>query len=205
MKKMSFKRFIVFFFDFVSAGTYPIKLQYRLIVAKLSKQIIIERHDLSNPTIYKKNSETIFKIQRKIKRHVRLHQSFETIYQLAITSILLLYDISNTKTSQGLSAFFEGENFNFIGIPISPMLMVRISVALGFLSFTIKNIQGIRIKGSYLPSTPKIMLVLSICCSCVARILSMVLYFVPTLGLFDLLFHYKGKKRSNVEWGRLNS
>jgi hypothetical protein len=194
MKKISFKRFIIFFSDFVSAGTYPIKLQYRLIVAKLSKQIITERNDLSNSTIYKKNGETIFKIQRKIKRHVRLHQSFETIYQLAITSILLFYDISNTKTSQGLSAFFKGKGFLFIGISISPMLMVKISAALGLLSFTFKNIEGIRIKGSYLPITPRIMLALSTFCSCVARILSMVLYFAPTLGLFDLLFHYKGKK-----------
>ena len=193
-KKLSFKRLVIFFSDFVSAGAYPIKLQYRLIVAKLSRQIITEKNDLSNSTIYKKNSETIFKIQRKIKRHVRLHQSFETIYQLAITSILLFYDISNTKTSQGLSAFFEGKDFNFVKIPISPILMVKISVALGFLSFTLKNIQGIRIKDSYLPITPRIMLAVSIFCSCVARILSMVLYFAPTLGLFDLLFHYKGKK-----------
>ena len=193
-KKLSFKRFVIFFSDFVSAGTYPIKLQYRLIVAKLSRQIITEKNDLSNSTIYKKNSETIFKIQRKIKRHIRLHQSFETIYQLAITSILLFYDISNTRTSQGLSAFFEGENFDFIGIPITPKLLVEISAALGFLSFTLKTIQGIRIKDSYLPITPRIMLAVSIFCSCVARILSMVLYFSPILGLFDLLFHYKGKK-----------
>ena len=145
--------------------------------------------------IYKKNSETIFKIQRKIKRHVRLHQSFETIYQLAITSILICYDFTpHTNTSQGLSAFFEGRNLKLIGIPITPKLLVEISAALGFLSFTLKTIQGIRIKGSYLPITPRILLALSILCSCVARISSMVLYFAPTLGLFHLLFHYKGKK-----------
>ena len=194
-KKLSFKRIIIFFSDFVSAGSYPIKLQYRLIVAKVSKRMMIERNDLTYSTIYKKNSETILKIQKKIKRHIRLHQSFETIYQLAITSILICYDLTpHTNTSQGLSAFFEGKNLKLIGIPITPKLLVEISAALGFLSFTLKTIQGIRIKGSYLPITPRILLALSILCSCVARISSMVLYFAPTLGLFHLLFHYKGKK-----------
>ena len=194
-KKLSFKRIVIFFSDFVLAGTYPIKLQYRLIVAKMGKRMMIERNDLTYSTIYKKNCETIFKIQKKIKRHIRLHQSFETIYQLAITSILICYDFTpHTNTSQGLSAFFEGKNLKLIGLPITPKLLVEISAALGFLSFTLKTIQGIRIKGSYLPITPRFLLALSILCSCVARILSMVLYFAPTLGLFHLLFHYKGKK-----------
>ena len=39
----------------------------------------------------------------------------------------------------------------------------------------------------------KLMLMLCIFCGSLIRIASMILYFAPTLGLFNLLHHYQGR------------
>ena len=73
------------------------------------------------------------------------------------------------------------------------MLIVTLNVLLNFLSFAYANMMGTRGYRLYFPLRSKLVLVVSILSSCVARMIGILVYFAPSLGLFDLLYHYKGK------------
>ena len=187
-----FNRLAIFVFDIFTAMIHPIRLHFKLIVANVVRKKIIKENNKSLALAFQQNTKTIQQIEKESCEHVRLQHGLETIYQLAIGIILLFYASSNTRTSQGLSALSESENINIFGFSMSPILLLTINVMLNFLSFSIANINGIRSE-SYFPIKSKLMLAVSILCSVAAQIMSITLYFAPSLGLFDLLFHYKGK------------
>ena len=186
------KRIFVKLIDIVTAVIDPIKLHYKLTVQKSIKRKMRETNDISLTNSMKENAKIIQKLEEEHFRHIRLQQGLETIYQLIVTIILLLCANSDTKTSQGLNALFETNSINFIGISISPTFVMIINVALNFLSFSLANTNGTRANNYNFPLLSKFVLGISTICSCMARIMSITLYFAPALGLFDLLFHYKG-------------
>ena len=186
------RRSSTFLFDILTSIFHPIKLHYDLVVAKCVNEKLLESKLTSTQTQFEENANIIKCLEEEKCRHIRLQQGLETIYQLAIGTILLFLASSNTRTSQGLSALFESDSINIFGFFMSPMIVIAVNMVLNFLSFTIANINGIRSE-SYFPIMSKMMLAVSVLCSCAARIMSITLYFAPSLGLFDLLFHYKGK------------
>ena len=192
VKKGHFNRLANYVFNILTAMIHPIRLHFQSVVANVVRKKIIEKNDNSLGIAFRQNSNIIKQINEGKRKHVRLQQGLETIYQLAIGTILLFLASSNTRTSQGLSALFESDSINIFGFSMSPKIVIAVNMVLNFLSFTIANINGIRSE-SYFPIMSKMMLAVSVLCSCAARIMSITLYFAPSLGLFDLLFHYKGK------------
>ena len=187
------RRFSTFLFDMITSIFHPIKLDYDLVVAKCVNEKLLESKLTSTITHFEENAKIIKCLEEEKCRHVRLQQGLETIYQLTLNLLLLLYGLTNTKTSQGLSALFESDNhIDIIGIPISATLMITINTVLNFFSLIYANINGIRENSRYFPVMSQLILALAISCSCASRIMSIILYFSPTLGLFDLLHHYKG-------------
>ena len=187
------KRIGIFLYDLLTAIIIPIKFHYRLIVAKSVRKSILERCDVSFASAYMKITKRIQQIEKEITTHKRLQQGLETIYQLAGNVLLIFYANSYTRTSQGLSALFESDGIDLFGISISPNFVVMLNIILNFLSFTSANVNGTRVNSYHYPIMSKIMLAISIFCSCATRIMAMNLFFAPVLGLFDLLMHYKGK------------
>ena len=186
------KSFLTRMFDLMTAITHPIQLYYKLVVAKCLRERLLVRNCSTLEQKFIENSKTIGKIEESISRHIRLQQGLETIYQLATSTILLLYAHSKTRTSEGLTGLFDGARISFFGLSISPTFMITLNVLLNIFSFTRANITSTRGNGAYFPLLSKLVLGISILCSCAARIIGMTLYFAPVLGLFDLLFHFKG-------------
>ena len=195
-ERSTLKRLSMFLGDLVtSVLVHPIKLQYDLVVAKCVREKLLESKLTSLITHFEENESIIKCLEEEKCRHIRLQQGLETIYQLTLNLLLIFYGISTTKTSQGLSALFEPDNnINIIGISMSATLVVTINTVLNFLSFIYVNINGIRGNSWYFPLTSQLILALAITCSCVSRMMSIVLYFSPTLGLFELLQHLKAEQ-----------
>lgn len=144
---------------------------------------------------YKDLAESIKVLEYKISKHMQLQTGLETIYQLAISVILLCYANSQTKTTQALTDLFEADSINFLGISLSPEFVILINVVLNMISYTFANVKGLRGHCQHFPALSKLLLATCIFASTVARIIGFTIFYAPPLGLFDLLFHYKGLKK----------
>ena len=186
------KRSFIQIIDTLTAIFDPIRLNFKLILAKVVKNKILITNNNSLAGVFKKQTEMIKDLRTEIVMHIRLQQGLETIYQLIINVVLIFYAKSKTKTSQGLSALFEGENVSFMGISISAIYILAINLALNMIGFTSANLNGIRGHADYFPLVSKLLLSVCILCSILTRILAITMFFAPALGLFNLLYHYKG-------------
>ena len=172
----------------------PIQLHYKLVVAKFIKETIIKQTDLTLASSYDEICTRIKQIENKLTKHNQVQLGFETIYQLIGTSILICYANSDTKTRQGLTAFFKENNLDFMGFTLTSEVAITILLALNLLSFIKAHFTGV-ITGyaSNYHLVGKFVILLCITLNAIVRVGSISLYFSPVLGLFNLLHHYQGK------------
>ena len=145
------KRTFLLIVDVLTAIIDPIRLNFKLILAKLVRSKILMINNTSLASVFMKQTEIIKDLKREIVMHIRLQQGLETIYQLIINVILIFYARSKTRTSQGLAGLFEGENVSFMGISISAEFVLVINLTLNMIGFTSANLNGIRGHASHFP------------------------------------------------------
>ena len=76
----------------------PIRLQFRLIAAKLARCLALNRNDIS---LFGMSNDAIDGINITLSEYSRNLLGLEAIYQLLANAILLSYSYSETRTSQG--------------------------------------------------------------------------------------------------------
>ena len=155
---------------------------------------MIKQDNLTFASSYAKICTKIKIIENDLKKHNQVQLGFETIYQLIGTTILICYANSDTKTRQGLTAFFEEQNHDILGITLTSEVAITILLALNLLSFSKAQLTGI-IAGyaSNYNLVGKFLILLCITLNSIVRVGSVTLYFTPVLGLFNLLNHYQSK------------
>ena len=180
--------------DYLTGLFEPVKLYYKLVAAKFISETIIKQNNLTLASSYAEICTRIKRIENELTKHNQVQLGFESIFQLIGTSILICYANSDTKTRQGLTAFFEEQNHDFMGITLSSEVAITILLALNMLSFIKAHFTGI-IAGyaSNYQLVGKFMILLCITLNSIVRVGSITLYFSPVLGLFNLLNHYQGK------------
>ena len=161
------KRTFMLIIDVLTAIIDPIRLYFKLILAKLVRSKILMINNTSLAPVFMKQTEIIKDLKTEIFTHIRLQQGLETIYQLIINVILIFYARSKTKTSQGLVGLFEGENVSFI----SAEFVLVINLTLNIIGFTSANLNGIRGHANHFPLVSKLLLSICILCSTLTRIL----------------------------------
>ena len=188
------KGIIYVLFDYVMGFFEPIKLHYKLVLAKFIRETIIKQNHLTLASSYDEMCTRIKQIENDLTKHNQVQLGFETIYQLIGPSILICYANSDTKTRQGLTAFFEEQNYDFMGFTLTSEVVITILLALNLFSIIKAHFTGI-IAGyaSNYQSVGKFMILLCITLNSIVRVGSITLYFSPVLGLFNLLHHYQGK------------
>ena len=134
-------------------------------------------------------------IEERIICHSRLQLGLETIFQVTVNLILLLFAFSKTRARQGLSSLFDDSDTDiFWGLPLPSELLLPFLLIINLLSFAKVQMNG-TIEGfaSNYSFKGKAMILLGIICGALVRIASMTLFFSTNLGLFDLLHHYQGR------------
>ena len=148
---------------------------------------------------FKEVVDNITKLEEVILKHIRLQISLETIFQFAGSLILILYSMSLTRTRQGLVALFQENEIIVFGQSIPSIVIIIVLSVMNLASFIKGNVNGIVDGHGCNYSLIGFCLVFTnIICASTVRILSMILYFAPSLGLFNLLHHYQGKCRKNT-------
>ena len=163
---------------FISFPFHPIilELQEEYINLKL-------KNDESNRLLLQKR----FAIRYSLRSFKKLELCLETIFQLTLQLILILYATSETKTTSGLDQIFREENPLALGFLI-------FSTLLSFISCIMYNITGLSAPREYFPIVSQIMAGLYTGFSITKRVSCLVLYFAPSLGLFNLLRHLQAEQ-----------
>ena len=171
---------------------HPITLHFKLVASKWTKKKLLRQKDKSFAPEFEEIVFMIRELETELAKHIRLQVGLETTYQTIGNTILLLYALSSTKTQQGLAALFQEDSFNFLGLTLKSDIVVAILLVLNLTSLIKAHFHGIvEGFGSDHSLCGKFMVFMTIMCASVARTMSFVLFFTPTIGLFDLLRHYQ--------------
>ena len=171
----------------------PIRLHFELATAKFIRKRLICLNDISLAIELTDKVKKIEELEKELAKHTRLQQGLETVFQITINTILASYAHSSTRTRQGLAAIFTQDAFVFIGATISPNMIIAVLITMNSLSLIRAHMNGfIMGHGSNYSLSGKILVFLYVAFAIFVRIMSMTMYFTPTLGLFNLLHHHQG-------------
>ena len=126
-----------------------------------------------------------------LRKLIKLELGLETILQLSGSFILFFNAISETKTTEGLNQIFKN------GIDVTSQIVLTLSILWSFNSCVLSHINGLKCQREHFPFKSKIIAALYTAFACTKRIISIVLYFTPPLGLFSLLRHLQAE---NTPW-----
>ena len=122
--------------------------------------------------------------------------STEVIFQLTGHLLLLGYSVSETNTKKGLEGFLK--NKDSFGIDGQTLLIVSALMSTTtFIKYFAYTYQQFQI---YQPIKTKIFLKLYAFIGLSVRVLTIVMYFAPYLGLFDLLRHLQAEQ---IPWNKI--
>ena len=149
---------------------------------------------------FDKIANNIKSIRKQLTDHTKIQISFETWFQLFATNFMLFYSDSRTKTKQDiLYGFFQQEDHVFMGITISSKTIIYFLCLFNIFSLLFSYYREI-VKGYVCNYSiiGKLAAMLCILCNCTIRIMSLILFYTPVFGLFDLLHHYQGKYNIDI-------
>ena len=116
----------------------------------------------------------------------------EVFYQVAGQIILLFFAKTATSTTGGLQEVFNQQKGLF-GIK-DPLAVLAISIAITLKSCITLHLKTIKTEKQFVPTTSTIFILLWGLFSSMRRIISMVCFFIPSLGLLNILYHYKAEQ-----------
>ena len=132
-------------------------------------------------------------LKRTLNCHIKLDLGLETVYQLAITLILLFLSYTKTPVEKSLKAVFnEGLE------PLSISLLIA-STVLSAISFASSHCKGLNVCREHFPFMSRLVASLYSLCGLITRVVAMIMYFTVPLGLFSLLRHWQGEQ---VPWSQ---
>ena len=170
----------------------PIRLHYELATARFIRKRLICFNDISLAIEFRIEVKKIAELEKELTKHTRAQQGLETVFQLTINTILACYAQSSTKTQQGLAAIFTQDAYVFMGASISPKVIIAILLTMNSVSLVRTYASGFTMgHGSNYSSFGKLLVFLFVASAVLVRIMSMTMYFTPTLGLFNLLHHHQ--------------
>ena len=88
---------------------------------------------------------------------------------------------------------FQQQN-GFLGIPINPIAALAISIAITLKSCITLHLKTVKTEKQFVPFTSTFFILLWGLFSSLRRITSMVCFFIPSLGLFNILNHHKAEE-----------
>ena len=130
------------------------------------------------------------KINMQLVNFLYIDLTLECIYQIFGQIILVFLSRTATSTTGGMEVFFETESL--LGLPIE--LVLSLSIIWSVKTCIMVHLKSIKADKLFIPFMAKIVVLLWSTMATARRILSLVAYFIPSLGLFNLLYHWKAEQ-----------
>ena len=157
-----------------------------LISLKLHIFHLMERLNLANENLYKKKSE----LKYHLRNMEKLELGLETIYQLSLQLVLLLNAVSETRTNHGLNVVFGTEE----NTSSFKLALLALSIMWSCVSCSLSHLKGLMVHRDHFPALSKLVAGLFALISILKRVLCIILYFTPAMGLFSLLRHLQAEQ-----------
>ena len=170
---------------------HPILIQLRLSICEKIHDIIVEGNDIALHRRFGDNAKKRMLLTYHSNIFKRLELGLETIFQLSAQVTLLALWASDTRTSHEIVSVFKASKFFFIPSNVWMYISILISLA----GFAWAQSGGIAGKRVYFPLKSRFMIGMSALIACLTRVTAFVLFFSPSLGLWNLLRHYQGTQK----------
>ena len=115
-------------------------------------------------------------------------------YQVGLQIVLILLTLTGTATVGGLEAFFKQGSKNVFGILLNPMTVIVGSVLWSLKTGILLHVKLLSMEKGFFGFKAKCITCLWGLVATVRRILSIVAFFIPCLGLMNLLWHFYGEQ-----------
>ena len=113
-------------------------------------------------------------------------------YQIALQTTLLLMTMTKTATTSGLQTFFQQDSF--LGIPMTATTALILSSLWSLKTSVMLHLKTIKINKGFFGIKASIAVFLWGLMGSLRRISAMIFFFVPSLGLFNLLNHWQAEQ-----------
>ena len=111
-------------------------------------------------------------------------------YQVPLQIVLLLMATTSTATTGGLETLFKQDSM----FGIDPEIILTTSVILSMKTCVNLHLKAIKVHKGFFPITSKLIVWTWGLFGTLRRVLSMVIYFVPFLGLSNVLYHWRAEQ-----------
>ena len=117
-------------------------------------------------------------------------------YQVGLQTVLILLSQTGTATVGGLEAFFQKDSLNVLGLVIhlSPQTVIIGSVLWSLKTGILLHVKLLSMEKGFFGFKAKCITCLWGLVASVRRVLGIVTFFSPCLGLMDLLWHFHGEQ-----------
>ena len=106
--------------------------------------------------------------------------------------VLLLLATSETATTGGLEAVFKQSSF--MGIPMDPKIVLALSVSWSLRTCMALHLKSVATEKGFIKITSKFFVFLWGAFAVMRRVLAIVAYYIPCLGLFSILYLWEAEK-----------
>ena len=144
--------------------------------------------DFRTETVQLLNIET--QVKYSFLDFLKLDLALESIYQTVLQILLWFLARTKTPTTGGLNVLFKLKPG---GMPIE--LFLTISVLMNIIHCINLHLKRIdKEKGGFFPIMSKMIVLLWSLVAFARRVLTLFVFFVPSMGLFSILFHWKAEQ-----------
>ena len=113
-------------------------------------------------------------------------------YQISLQLLLLLLTQTKTATVGGLEAFFTQDSI--FGLPVDPRIVIILSVCWSLKTSILLHVKILSLEKGFFGFKAKMAAFLWGLVASVRRVLGIVIFFTPCLGLLDLLWHWHAEQ-----------
>ena len=113
---------------------------------------------------------------------------------MGLQIVLLLLTLTDTATVGGLETFFQQDSKKILEIDISPKAIIIISVLWSLKTAILLHVKILSMEKDFFGFKAKATAFLWGLVSTLRRVLGIVAFFIPCLGLMNLLWHWHGEQ-----------
>ena len=129
-------------------------------------------------------------IQKIYIQFIKTELGIETIFQIAGQIVLLLQSRTSSPTVSGLETVFGKSSNSFVSADV----LIILSIAWSMKTVVTLNLKAADVEKTHLRFKTKMFMILISLLSSSARLLSIISFFTPFIGLFSLLNHHKAEQ-----------
>ena len=169
-----------------------VRLRHQMALKKWEKVQELQNMDLFDEFCRLTSLLILFESQQK--KRLKMDVAFELANEIFIGVLMVSFATSQTRTTNGLEALFQIDGDLKIGEYSTGVNNYHIFVGSTIISFLSFLNTYVKAQVNYWPSKSKVLVAFYGFMNLAVRTMAMYVFFVPSLGLLDILRHYQAER-----------